>query len=192
MHSGTVSKCGNYGEIIGGSILGGIAGAIYSGNIEECYNRTKITGDLSIGTGFYVGGIIGSVELSSDVVRVYDSYNTGVIKGYECIGGLIGTMPVPSKVTPTYVNRCYSIGNVTGTTNIGSFYGIASNIESDNCYSGVNIRGSGYVINAVWGNSCEANVPDKIKNLTVDLGDKFKKDISPTINYGYPILKWEK
>jgi len=88
------------------------------------------------------------------------------------------------------IYRCYSAGALSGNSNVGSFFGISCNVDCDNCYSNTTLAGTGLVMGGnSWGSS-KANVGTELKALTVNLGDKFKKD-EKAINLGYPILSWE-
>ena len=90
--NGTISNCGVSGTVVSsGSDIGGLTGALYSGEIVNCYSVVDITGNN------YVGGAIGSAGnssyfqnkiincySSSSVTSNYPYYNpyAGVFSGY--------------------------------------------------------------------------------------------------------------
>lgn len=44
------------------------------------------------------------------------------------------------------IYRCYSAGVLSGTSNVGSFFGISCNVDCDYCYSNTTLAGTGLVI----------------------------------------------
>ncbi|MBO4778344.1 MAG: InlB B-repeat-containing protein, partial [Bacteroidales bacterium] len=108
---GTIKQCANYASIHttsrSGSQTGGIAGHIWDGTVQDCFNTGFIEGNV------IVGGILG---LQSGESTVSSCYSIGNVKGYSEVGGIIGVVyhgdnPVTSKCY--YVNSCLCKG-ITG------------------------------------------------------------------------------
>lgn len=95
--------------------IGGLVGRIHFRPVEfwGCCNIAAITGSGGAQT---VGGLLGygmgSVGTTKDNTEIYQSYNSGTIKGYQNIGGLIGA------ITGTLtVNNCYNSGTASSDNN---------------------------------------------------------------------------
>ena len=108
---GTIKQCANYASIHttsrSGSQTGGLAGHIWDGTVQDCFNTGFIEGNV------IVGGILG---LQSGESTVSSCYSIGNVKGYSEVGGIIGVVyhgdnPVTSKCY--YVNSCLCKG-ITG------------------------------------------------------------------------------
>ncbi|MCR3760143.1 hypothetical protein KYB31_14285 [Clostridium felsineum] len=122
-----------------GSYVGGLAGWLH-GQIDQCYD----TGGVAA-AGDDVGGIVG-YSSSDNVIK--DSFNLGVVKGRNYVGGLqgynAGTEGGSSNAT---IQNCYSSGRIivtgtgsgglsgTNTTIISSYYdGVASKYAPQSVY----------------------------------------------------------
>jgi len=82
---GTISNCGNVGNVMGYDNVGGICGLSWGDVIiENSYNIGGISGDTRI------GGIGGEPYDSSSTMAVRNCFNTGQINGRSYIGGIIG------------------------------------------------------------------------------------------------------
>ncbi len=99
---------------------GGIVG-YNNGVIRNAYNNASVT----ITRYDYAGGIAGAQAKGTEI---YDSYNTGQIKGRNYIGGIIGH-------SSGSVSRTYSIGTVTGSGALGGVIGgIDANAQTERSY----------------------------------------------------------
>lgn len=135
------------------------------------------------GNGAEIGGIVGDVVLSSQVLNCY---NTGKIK-CEKGGGIVGDLTGGSTIA-----NCYNIGTIE--TNFMEYAGIISyTAPSKNT-----IRNNYYLENVINGTSndriiidgIEAMEEENLKGLSSVLGVAFKED-ADNINNGYPILQWQ-
>ncbi len=115
--------------IQGHDYIGGIAGAIYTAKISNCYNTSNVTG-ASI-----IGGIVGTYEYST----ITNCYNTGALTAvFSSIGGMAGcSLHLVPGVTNTITN-CYNTGAISASGNyyIGGIVGEECIIK--NCYYGGN------------------------------------------------------
>ncbi|WP_069998543.1 S-layer homology domain-containing protein [Cellulosilyticum sp. I15G10I2] len=101
-------------NIKGKSNIGAVAGYV-SGTgtkVESCYSTGSISGTN------YVGGLVGTADLSG---VVQNCYSTSSISGTSNIGGVAGYVGALS-----IVQNCYSSGNVSGTSAIG---GVAGSVD---------------------------------------------------------------
>lgn len=99
--SGTIEKCGNYGEISSlndnvFSSLGGIlgdTGAQVSFNVKNCYNAGKILDNTKV-TGTKIGGVIAYVAQTGTSGEISHNYSIGEIESLNenniTVGGVIG------------------------------------------------------------------------------------------------------
>ena len=117
------NKCYNTGNITGtGNNVGGIAGVVTAGRIEQSRNTGNITS-----TGSNVGGIAAQVKVG-DVNACYSGYNN-TIKGASNVGGVVGLLyPITYKSNAnrwlggTKVINCQSSSYIisTDTANSGA------------------------------------------------------------------------
>ncbi|MGL1936827.1 MAG: hypothetical protein OCD01_17500 [Fibrobacterales bacterium] len=79
----------NTGTVDGDYGVGGIAGTLPTGIIEQSYNSGTISAPLlgANGGAFSVGGIAGLTQAYTSIINCY---NTGIIKGDRSIGGIVG------------------------------------------------------------------------------------------------------
>ena len=98
---GKLNNCSNTGSILGSSKVGGVVGScINRSTVDSCSN----TGDIRGNT--LVGGLLGYAYGD-----IKDSYNTGIIYGYEKFSNIVGYNESGS------IKDCYSTGkmvNVNG------------------------------------------------------------------------------
>ena len=131
----TISNLGveNVNISASGSKIGGLIGfAEGTCAISNCYS----TG--TVGSGGYVGGLVGDIDNASTTV-ISNCYTSGTVQGGNPVGGLVsGTSPTTS------ILNCYSTSSVTS---IGGYYwggliGFNSGNIS-NCYRPGAVSGSG-------------------------------------------------
>ncbi len=119
----TVTNCYNTGTITSedSNSGGGIAGFMYKGVIEGCYNIGKVSGT-------YAGGISGSLGKQLASSSVSNSYNTGRVSG-KIAGGIVGYVWDGF----TAIECCYSVGNVNGD-DTGGIVGLTRGDPVSICY----------------------------------------------------------
>lgn len=134
--SGTVEKAYNNGAIYNGyNVVGGIAGWMAQGKIENAFNTGNITVLNKNNASSQVGGIAGAASDNSAIV-INNAYNLGTLRSFKdpnvadagnnTLGGILGHIQDENqgnaKVTITNV---YTTGNlfVDDDNGIGSIYG---------------------------------------------------------------------
>ena len=143
--SGDVEKAYNTGDIYNNdTVVGGIAGWWYKGNINNAFNTGNITAITA--TELQVGGLVGAAGANSN--NLTNAYNLGTIRGYQqadsqdiYLGGIVG------KAANLSIDNVYTLGNLyagrgSGTYNkvdysgVGYIYGGNNNqnIDVDNSY----------------------------------------------------------
>lgn len=158
---GIIEECINSGIIEGYNSTAGIAG-YNSGKIKRCINTGSISGSNVI------GGIAG--HNNGNVATIYNSYNTASVTGSSTgIGGIAGYNGYYQK---SYIYNCYSINktNIVGGTGNSSI--------ALNCYTS--------------GMTAE-NLNNGIEDIETNENTEspWQEDVTPNINNGYPILKWQ-
>ncbi len=105
--SGIVEKAYNDGAIYNGSsVVGGVAGYWYAGNIKNVYNTGNITVDNQNSSSSQVGGIVGTAAIAqgddtgsaSKAMSITNAYNIGTLRAFKnngagndnIIGGIVG------------------------------------------------------------------------------------------------------
>lgn len=150
--SGNFDNCYSSADVTGGIKVGGFAGDCCSGDsvIENCYATGAVEGTKYVG-GFvgvpqatckrcyatgnvtlpnivgneYAGGFVGF----SNSGLIENCYAKGDVQAYRYVGGFFGRLNNVGYV----IKRCYSIGQLSGTLDIGGFG--ASNIGTvENCF----------------------------------------------------------
>ena len=114
-------------------MMGGIAGYLVSGTIENCANYCTVKSTTAFDAAADVGGIAGAANSGS---TIRDCYNTGTItvgqfSRYHCIGGIVGNNFADT------VSNCYNVGKVAGNGGrIGEIVGRNQDDAStvSNCY----------------------------------------------------------
>lgn len=148
-------------KVTGNKYVGGLAGSLENGSVENCYSSGVITGTT------IVGGVVGSSKSS-----MTNCYSTSAVRGNDCVGGVAGSSG--NSMTNCYstgviigkggsiggvvgsscssMTNCYSIGAVSGTTNVG---GVVGKFDGSikNCYSIGAISGNTYVGGVVGDNA---------------------------------------
>ena len=147
---------------------GGIAGQ-NTGEITLSFNNANIVNIGSEIYGYY-GGIAGVNSGTID-----SCYNTGDIARGWNTGGIAGNNSQP-------ITNCYNIGTIgSGGSSRGEIFG--SGGSALNCYY---LDSAG----AATSNGI-AKTETELKALASELGGAFDSDLTPNINNGYPILKWQ-
>ena len=147
--SGTVEKAYNNGAIYNGyNVVGGIAGWMAQGKIENAFNTGNITVLNRNDATSQVGGIVGAAS-DNYGVTINNAYNLGTLRSFKdnnvvgagnsTLGGIIGHIQDENKGN-NYINitNVYTTGNLyvdNGT--IGSIYGnntIDDRLNVENTY----------------------------------------------------------
>ena len=98
-------------SISGKSYVGGVAGYINSGTVQNCFVNGSVNG------GNNIGGVVGVALFST----VQNCYMDGSVTGWgSSIGGIVGS-------TADTVQNCYVIGSITGDSEVG---GVAGNLSA--------------------------------------------------------------
>ena len=205
-----IISCYNVGIIDNeGDRSGGIAGVLSNGGnlIKNCYNYGEIRGGkyyLSNYTGCKIGGIVGCGTNSYDLpmFELENCYNLGKVKTkksatYSFLGGILGT----TQNGHVKLNYCYNSGNIDYTIKsthndvggiAGAFNdttGILSNLYTT--YSNIIGQNTGNAT-ITNGNPNYSNMPSILSVVNAGGQNEFVNDVTPNINGGKPILKWQK
>ncbi|MCM8532538.1 MAG: hypothetical protein NE330_15340, partial [Lentisphaeraceae bacterium] len=151
-------------NVTGEATVGGLLGRSYGGGeIFDCHTGGKVkalkdtVGGLVAGhsnviinshssadvstEGLYAGGLVGRTFSSA---KVYTSFATGNVRGYERCGGLIGEA--------SYVYDCYATGNVVAENNFaGGLIGRNYSGNILNCFSIGTVNCPGDYVGALCG-----------------------------------------
>ena len=174
LNGATAKNCANYGDVRGGSPVGGIVGSVNgSAKIIACAN----TGSVS-GSGF-AGGIVGDCVAETEISSCY---NTGAISGATYAGGLAGRFYGPSWGSNTAkMSDCYTTGTVTSSATaqgaIGQFSGEKAKVDRVYYLEGV----------ADSDPIAQKLTAEELQDPEITLSDD---GFGLTCN-GYPRLRWE-
>ena len=111
---GSIQNAWNAGTVSGRSqfLAGGIVGrAIYNAVIQNVCNTGAITGRM------YIGGIVGGTGYNC---TIQNAWNTGAVTGSELVGGIVGGMQ-----NDCIVQHVWNTGTVTGNQKVGGIVGEA-------------------------------------------------------------------
>jgi hypothetical protein len=136
-NSSTITNCFSTGSVSGsGNYVGGLIGESGSSTMNNSYSTSTVTGVQRI------GGLIG--ESTSSTIE--KSYSTGSVSGENMMGGFVGFNDGSSSLS-----NCYSLGNVTRTSESGlangGFVGQFYSGTITNCYSKGSVTYDGSVVN---------------------------------------------
>ena len=74
-------------KVTGSGFVGGLVGSIIRGTISNSYSIGTLIGNTIIGNGGCTGGLLGRSYHNNTIVN---SYSASIVKGVECVGGLVG------------------------------------------------------------------------------------------------------
>lgn len=106
--TGTVSECGNSGNISGDVAIGGICGENY-GTVSGCTNSGNVTGSKDSGE---IGGVVGISYGRTELCT-----NDGNVSGFASIGGIAGASWGHINEYTAELTSCLNTGAVTGIFN---------------------------------------------------------------------------
>lgn len=133
--SGEVQKAYNTGAIYNGyNVVGGIAGWMYKGKIENAFNTGNITVYNKNKASSQVGGVVGAAANATNIT-INNVYNLGTIRSFKAnsagsatnsLGGILGEYNTNySSNTKITISNAYTTGNLyVDGGNIGSIYGV--------------------------------------------------------------------
>ncbi|NJE35597.1 filamentous hemagglutinin N-terminal domain-containing protein [Megasphaera sp. SW808] len=137
--SGTVEKAYNTGAIYNGyNVVGGIAGWMPNGSIENSFNTGNITVVNNNNATSQVGGIVGAASANKDIT-INNVYNLGTLRSFKpnnnsgdnAIGGIVGG--VNGKGGTVSITNAYTTGNIYAA--LTSLIGDSNKYYYDQTYS---------------------------------------------------------
>lgn len=136
--TGSISGCNNYEAVTGYDSAGGIAGAVYYGDVDDCTNEGDVTGYQ------YVGGVVGCAKnqddygnpFAADAIKISNSYNSGDLEinksgNNHMVGGIVG------ELTGADIELCGNTGTIGENSDIAQVGGIVGIIQSSTVTSNV-------------------------------------------------------
>jgi len=207
--STTISDSSFEGNIHGISFAGGIL-ALGTCSISNSYSAGTIT-EVNPGSGNgNMGGIIGGVVAPNGFIsNSYSTININTPDSNGSVGGLVGQI-----TSPFYILNSYTIGDVSGKSNVGGLVGLAVGTSITNTYSKGEVSDAsskGGLVGASYGSTVTNSYYDsetsgqsdtdkgtpkttsemKTKSTYIDwnFNNVWKIDSTQTVNNGYPILK---
>ena len=147
--SGTVEKAYNNGAIYNGyNVVGGIAGWMAQGKIENAFNTGNITVLNRNNATSQVGGIVGAANVATESITINNVYNLGTLRSFKAdnnsggntLGGIIGEINEfkGNKSNELTISNAYTTGNLyVSNGTIGSIYGnntIGGRLNVENTY----------------------------------------------------------
>lgn len=155
--SGTVEKAYNTGAIYNGyNVVGGIAGWVFEGSINNAFNTGNITVYNQNNHSSQVGGIVGAAQGGREII-INNVYNLGTLRsfdvgyGFNSVGGILGTATQSGTVN---INNAYTTGNLYSgkldtETNIFKEDLDIVNITNNRG----EVTGKGFKVNSIYGSS---------------------------------------
>ena len=148
--SGTVEKAYNNGAIYNGyNVVGGIAGWMAQGKIENAFNTGNITVLNKNNASSQVGGIAGAASDNS-AIEINNAYNLGTLRSFKdsnvanagnnTLGGILGHIQDENQGNASVtITNVYTTGNlfIDDGNGIGSIYGsntIGNRLNVSNAY----------------------------------------------------------
>ncbi len=195
--SGIVEKSYNTGNIYdGSSVVGGIAGYWYAGEMKNVFNTGNITVDNRNNAESQVGGVVGGVDLSggnktddgNDNMHITNAYNIGSLRSFKgtdgganALGGIVGFVVNWDKLNNKLdISNVYTGGNLYADSgNVGAIVGaykfpsFQSNVNVANAFYIRPRENNGYLDLTTTTASIIPN-QDATRKLTFD--DRYKKD----------------
>ncbi|MGE5315813.1 MAG: GLUG motif-containing protein [Acidobacteriota bacterium] len=147
---GALSCVYTTGSVIGGSYVGGVAGACET--IDRSFSSASVTGETVVGglAGYVFGSAAysyasGPVTATGDGaggfagigINSTNCYATGNVIGQDMVGGFAGYGVGQMKY-------CYASGSVTGTGRTGAFSGAVETASVEGCYWNRDVFGPGF------------------------------------------------
>ena len=157
--SGTVEKAYNTGAIYNGyNVVGGIAGWVAAGTIQNAFNTGNITVYNQNESTSQVGGIAGAANGGGNVL-INNVYNLGTLRSFDigygknAVAGILGTASGKGTVT---IKNAYTTGNLYSGVKVSnnSFVKDMDSISADN---GINRKVSSMYASTEWHANVDAS-----------------------------------
>lgn len=136
--SGSVKKAYNTGAIYNGyNVVGGIAGWVFEGSINNAFNTGNITVYNKNSHSSQVGGIVGAAQGGQNIV-INNVYNLGTLRSFDIgygdnsLGGILGTATQKGTVK---ISNAYTTGNLYAGTSNNSGNEFIEDISNNNVNS---------------------------------------------------------
>ena len=145
-YDSSVINCSNESNITStNSFVGGIAGCFY-GNIDDCHNTGRITGNQ------YTGGIVGYWCPNITVKKlISNSTNSGLITGISSYtGGIVGWVNGNGR-DYSFVSDCSNVGDVEGHQYTGGIAGYIYAVVIEDCLNDSNINSDSSFVGGITG-----------------------------------------
>lgn len=166
--SGDIEKAYNTGAIYNGySVVGGIAGWIFEGRINNAFNTGNITVYNQNSHSSQVGGIAGAAQ-GGNGVFINNVYNLGTLRSFDVgygnnsVGGILGTATQAGTVT---INNAYTTGNLYSGKLDKQTNTFKEDIEIVGTYQDGYLTGVNTKINSIYG-SYEYNASVAVGDYT--------------------------
>lgn len=201
-NASSIVRCVNYGDICANRSgttksysAGGILGYSYkSDEIKDCANF----GDISANV-YSAGGIVGCAYATG--ASIQNCYNAGAVKNRYatgCAAGIIATVGTYSRIDIS-IDTCYNRGTVSGdaATKGGIIaYQYKTPLSEDyvknNWYlAGTAEFGFGQESADPAGMTTKFDSSSDYSQLISALGAAYQNDLTPQVNDGFPILRWQ-
>lgn len=157
--SGTVEKAYNTGAIYNGyNVVGGIAGWVAAGTIQNAFNTGNITVYNQNESTSQVGGIAGAANGGGNVL-INNVYNLGTLRSFDigygknAVAGILGTASGTGTVT---IKNAYTTGNLYSGVK-GSDNSFVEDMVSISADSGINRKVSSMYASTEWNANVDAS-----------------------------------
>lgn len=157
--SGTVEKAYNTGAIYNGyNVVGGIAGWVAAGTIQNAFNTGNITVYNQNESTSQVGGIAGAANGGGNVL-INNVYNLGTLRSFDigygknAVAGILGTASGTGTVT---IKNAYTTGNLYSGVK-GSNNSFAEDMNSISADNGINRKVSSMYASTEWDANVDAS-----------------------------------
>lgn len=179
-----ISSCNNYANIYGGLVnTGGIAGGADTIMITSSFNYGEV--GSSAAESRAVGGILGG----SGTAVLLDVHNTGSVKGYKGIGGILGSTLIYEEsdgsnatYNTAYIYSSHNEGSVNGNHRVAGICGEAQ-LVANQCYNDAEVKAEGAYVGGILGTTPVSAVHD-VANFGKILGDSNVGGIIGKVNEG--------
>lgn len=157
--SGTVEKAYNTGAIYNGyNVVGGIAGWVAAGTIQNAFNTGNITVYNQNESTSQVGGIAGAANGGGNVL-INNVYNLGTLRSFDigygknAVAGILGTA---SGTGTVIIKNAYTTGNLYSGVK-GSDNSFMEDMDSIYADSGINRKVSSMYASTEWNANVDAS-----------------------------------
>jgi hypothetical protein len=139
--------------VTGHSYVGGLAGMMENGSVDNCYFAGNVTGEspphIYEDRSLNVGGLAGAL---SATCNISNCHATGSVTGFTCVGGLVGRKGGDEPSDTATLSNSYSSSNVYGLEEVGGLIGYNRGDVSDSYFTG-NVTGPCCAVGGLVGNN---------------------------------------